>query len=120
VKPVSRLSDTIGRIQAQEKNGLDPATPVPLSRPAMWLKTISRGCKGLSEGESKGNWGGHTDDDLDTSRMAGVDHVLVLVTTTAFGLELVADDLVVGPPLAALYVFCCWVYLNIAVSCGTN
>ena len=48
--------------------------------------------------------------------MAGIDHVLVLLTAPTFGLEIVADDLVVGPPLAALDVFCCWVDLNVAVS----
>jgi len=83
----------------------------------MWLKTISRRCKGLPQGESDGSWGGHTNDDLDAGRMAGVDHVLVLFTATTFGLELVANDLVISPPLAALYMFCYWVDLNITVSC---
>jgi hypothetical protein len=49
--------------------------------------------------------------------VAGVDHVLVLLACAAFGLERVADDLVVGPPLATLDVFCGGVYLNVAVSC---
>jgi len=59
-------------------------------------------------------------DDLDTGRMASIDHVLVLLAATTFGLELVADDLVVGPPLAALNVFCYWIDLNVAVSSGTD
>jgi len=59
-------------------------------------------------------------EDLDAGCMAGIDHVLVLLAATTFGLELVADDLVVGPPLAALDVFCHWVDLNVAVSGGTD
>ena len=60
---------------------------------------------------------GHTSDNLDTGCMAGVDHVLVLLGGTTFGLELVADDLVVGPPLATLDVFCGRICLNVAISC---
>jgi len=48
--------------------------------------------------------------------MADIDHVLVLLAAATFGLELVADDLVVGPPLAALDVFRYWVDLNVAVT----
>lgn len=59
---------------------------------------------------------GHTSDDLDASGMAGADHVAVLLGATAFRLELVADDLVVGPPLVTLKMFCGRVYLNVAVS----
>lgn len=61
--------------------------------------------------------GGHTSDDLYTCRVADVDHVLVLLGGTTFRLELVADDLIVGPPLATLDMFCSWVHLNVAVSC---
>jgi len=58
----------------------------------------------------------HTSDDLNASGVASVDHVLVLLDGSTFGLELVTDDLVVCPPLAALDVFCYWVYLNVAVT----
>ena len=52
--------------------------------------------------------------------MAGIYHVLVLLAATTFGLELVADNLIIGPPLATLYVFHYWVDLNVAVSCWTG
>jgi hypothetical protein len=52
--------------------------------------------------------------------MAGVDHVLVLLATTTFRLELVADYLVVGPPLGTLDVFHHWVDLNVAISCRAD
>lgn len=49
--------------------------------------------------------------------MAGIDHVLILPAATTFRLELVADNLIVGPPLAALDVFAYRANLNVAVSC---
>lgn len=63
---------------------------------------------------------GRTSENLDTGCMAGIDHVLILLAAATFGLELVADDLVVGPPLAALDVFCYWIDLNVAVSCRAD
>ena len=63
-----------------------------------------------------GNRSRHTGDDLNTGSVAGVDHVLVLVDGATFGLELVTDDLVVCPPLAALDVFHHRIYLNVAIS----
>ena len=69
---------------------------------------------------SDGNRGRHTNDDLNTGSVAGVDHVLVLLDGATFGLELVTDDLIVCPPLAALDVFCYWVYLNVAISCRAD
>ena len=62
------------------------------------------------------SWRRHTGDDLDASGVTGIDHVLVLLGAATFGLELVTDDLVVGPPLAALDVLHYRVYLNVAVS----
>ena len=66
---------------------------------------------------SGNNRGGLTSNDLDAGRVAGVDHVLVLLGVATFGLKVVADDLVVGPPLTTLDVFRGRVYLNVAVSC---
>jgi len=90
---------------------------VPLLKPAMWLKMTSRWYEGSAyQGVSDGNQDRHTSDDPNTGIVAGVDHVPVLIDSATFGLELVTDDLVVRPPLATLDVFCCWVYLNIAIS----
>jgi len=69
---------------------------------------------------SDGNQGRHASDDFNTGSVAGVDHVLVLADCATFGLELVTDNLVVCPPLAALDVFCYRVDLNVAISCWAD
>ena len=69
---------------------------------------------------SDGNQDRHTSDDSNTGIVASVDHVPILVDGATFGLELVTDDLVVCPPLVTLDVFCCRVYLNIAISCWAD
>lgn len=68
----------------------------------------------MTSGDDRGRL---TSNDFYTGCMAGIDHVLVLLGVATFGLELVADDLVVGPPLATLDMFRGGVYLDVAVSC---
>ena len=48
--------------------------------------------------------------------MANIHHVFVLVSATAFRLEDVAGDLVVGPPLATLDMFIDGIHLDVTVS----
>ena len=60
--------------------------------------------------------GERTSDDLDTGSVTSVHHVFVLLRVTTLRLKLVADDLVVGPPLAALDMLIEGVHLNITVS----
>lgn len=42
VRKTYRLGDQIQCGNEHHRNVLEPATPVPLSMPAMWLKTTSR------------------------------------------------------------------------------
>ena len=52
--------------------------------------------------------------------MASVHHVFVLFFATTLRLELVASDLVIGPPLATLDMLTDGVHLDIPVSYVTN
>ena len=57
-----------------------------------------------------------TSNDFYSGSVASVYHVFILFFATALRLELVADDLVVGPPLAALNMLIEGVHLDITVS----
>ena len=52
--------------------------------------------------------------------MASVDHVLVLCLATTLRLELVAGDLVVGPPLVALNMFVDGIHLDVTIPYVAN
>lgn len=58
-----------------------------------------------------------TGDDFHACGVANVHHVFILRFATALGLKLVADNLVVGPPLGTLDVLIDGIHLYISVSC---
>ena len=61
-----------------------------------------------------------TSNDFYSGSVASVYHVFILFFATALRLELVADDLVVGPPLTTLNMFTDGVHLDVTVSYATG
>ena len=61
-----------------------------------------------------------TSDDFYSGSVASVHHVFILFFATALRLELVADNLVVGPPLTTPNMFTDGVHLDVTVSYATG